>query len=231
MKNAKILLYSVLAVGLLFTQVHAEDIATFSITSDQTSYKVGDSIPITLAVNAGAYSSNLNVIDMTIKFDTAKVEVSSTTAPFTPGAIYSSAPIQSVEGDAVNVVAMVNAGSPAANRSGTIGTINFKAKAEGNAVFTYSDIKAAAGKAGEALTDDYITTTASSLSVTIGAVSTNNTTADTSSSGSSAASVRTATPAKTVKAATTGPEHVVLIVLISGLAIMLFSRLYRKARA
>lgn len=227
MNKAKILLFSVLIASVCFLPAKAEDVATFSITSDKTSYQVGDAIPITLAVNAGAYSSNLNVIEMTLKFDANKVEVSNTSTPFTPGAIYSSAPIQSVSGDTINVVAMVNAGSPASNRSGTIGTISFKAKAEGTAVFTYSDIKAAAGTAGETLTDDYITTTASSLSVTIGAVSTT----DTSSSSTGATSVRTATPAKTVKAATTGPEHVLLVVFASGLAILLFSRFYRKARA
>ncbi|PIT97081.1 hypothetical protein COT77_03395 [Candidatus Berkelbacteria bacterium CG10_big_fil_rev_8_21_14_0_10_41_12] len=198
----------------------ADDVAVFSVTSDKTSYNVGDQVTVSLAVDAGPFSSTLNVIDFTLSFDSSKLGVANSSSPFTPGSIFSGAPIQAVEGSTVHAVVNVNPDSPPANRSGTIGTINFTATTEGDATFTYSDIKAA----GSQNLDDYISTTASSLTIAIGSV-----TAQETSTSVAATSTRTSTPAKAARSASTGPEEAIIIAILAALGIMLVIRLSRKA--
>lgn len=221
----KKLLYAILAVTFVFFPFcsKAANEAVFTITSPKTNYSVGDDIQISLNVDAGPYVSTLSVIDFDLKIsDTSVVELKDSNQPFVPGNIFSTAGIQGVSGSVVNAVTYINPTNKPSSRSGTIGTINFKALKEGSVTFSYDRIEAAE----ESKEDDYVTTSASSLTVTIG--STTGTTSSSSlvAAGSSGASSRYVTPTPTVKAAktsasntSTGPEAVFVVAALGGIAL------------
>jgi len=214
-KMKKILLF-VLAIVFLSYPVasSAASEAIFTITSAETNYSVGDDIQINLNVDAGSYATTLSVIDFDLKIsDLAVAEPKDKAEPFVPGNIYSTAGIQGINENIVNVVTYINPTNKPANRSGSIGTINFKALKEGSVTFSYDRIEAAE----ESKEDDYVTTSASSLTVTIGS------TVSAATTDSGTTGYYTYTPTPTVRAATTtatdtstGPEAVFLVAGIGG---------------
>lgn len=191
----------------------ASDEAVFTVTSTKTNYAVGDDIQVTLNVDAGPYASTLSVIDFDLKVsDTSIIEVEDSSAPFVPGSIYSTAGIQGVDGDIINAVTYINASDKPTNRSGTIGTINFKALKEGTVTLSYDRIEAAE----EGDEDNYVSTSASSLTITIGST----VSAYSSTSKTSTPTVRAVTT--TATDTSTGPEEVFLFSAAGGIAIFVF---------
>lgn len=220
----KVLLF-VLAIAFMSLPVSSKAAteAVFTITSSKTNYCVGDDLQINLNVDAGSYATTLSVIDFDLKIsDLSVVELKDEAEPFVPGNIYSTAGIQGFEGSVVNAVTYINPTNKPANRSGSIGTINFKALKEGSVTFSYDRIEAAE----ESKEDDYVTTSASSLTVTVGGSSACGSTVSTSSSSTGTSGYYTYTPTPTVRAATTtatntstGPEAVFMVAGVGGLAI------------
>lgn len=229
----KKVLFSLMAsTCLLFPfQSQAASEAIFTITSAKTNYSVGEDIQINLNVDAGSYATTLSVIDFDLKIsDLSVVELRDRTQPFVPGNIYSTAGIQSFEGDIVNAVTYISPTNKPANRSGSIGTINFKALKEGRVTFSYDRIEAAE----ESKEDDYVTTSASSYTITVGS------TVGSSSTGSSSSSAGyySYTPTPTVKAATTtatdtttGPEAVLLVAGAGGFSLFILRKLLARKGA
>lgn len=223
-----ILILSTLFVLLPYNSKAATE-AVFTITSAKTNYAVGENIQISLNVDAGSYATTLSVIDFDLKTsDLSVVELQDQEEPFVPGEIFSTAGIQSVEDDLVNAVVYVSPTNPPVNRSGVIGTINLRALKEGTVTFSYDRIEAAE----ESKEDDYVTTSASSLTITIGSsVSSKSSTTSTGTSSSSYSNYSaTPTPsslASTADSATTGPEAVAVIALTSGFVLHLISRKYK----
>ncbi|OQA52136.1 MAG: hypothetical protein BWY43_00622 [candidate division WS2 bacterium ADurb.Bin280] len=205
--------------------------AVFTITSAKTNYAVGENIQISLNVDAGSYVTTLSVIDFDLKTsDLTVVELQDQEEPFVPGEIFSTAGIQSVEDDLINAVVYVSPTNPPSSRSGVVGTINFRALKEGTVTFSYDRIEAAE----ESKEDDYVTTSASSLTITVGSSVSSKTSASTSSTGSTTSSYssynKTPTPsslATTADSATTGPELAAGIALASGFALHLIRKRYK----
>lgn len=207
---------SSLALIALPLQSQAADEAAFSITSNKTNYSVGDDIQVTLGVDAGDYATTLSVLDFDLKVsDTSIIEVVDSTTPFVPGDIYSTAGIQAVDGDIINVVTYINASDKPTNRSGTIGTINFKALKNGTVTLSYDRIEAAE----EGDEDSYVSTSASSLTITIGS------TVSTYSTSTKTKTPTTVTASTTATDTSTGPEAVFLVSLAGGAILFAVYRL------
>lgn len=207
----------------------AADEAVFSATSDKTSYSVGDDVKISLNVNAGPYASTLSVIDFKLKISEPTVVAPVGASPLTPGTIFTNTVTQSYANGVLSAVLFIDPNNKPANRSGVIGTITMKAQKAGSAVISYDSIKATE----ENNEMEYITTSASSLTVTVGGGVAAQTTADTSSSSSSSstsaattASTRTATPQPA--RATTGPAETVAFSVIAGILLLISIRLFKK---
>lgn len=233
MRKIILLLLSICVLVLPLNTMAANE-AVFTITSQKTNYSVGENIQISLNVDAGAYATTLSVIDFDLKIsDTAVAELEDQADPLVPGDIFSTAGIQSVEGDIINAVVYVSPTEPPASRSGVIGTINFRALKEGAVTFSYDRIEAAE----ESTEDDYVTTSASSLTVTIGSSSSVKSSSSSSVAGTTSYSYSTPTPTvksatTTASTATTGPEMVLILSGSTGLAIYFlkkrFNRIARK---
>lgn len=198
----------------------AADSATFSVAADKTSYGVGETIPVILSVDAGNYVSTLSTISITLKIsDTSVVEPDNKTAPFTAGLVYSNVFNQSTSGDLVSAVFYINPDSKPTSRSGEIATVNLKALKAGTATISYDLIKATE----ENTENDYITTSATSLVLTVAGSASVSTSSD---SGETA--YETVTPTAEIEAAenaTTGPELVFVFALLGGLAILILYKL------
>lgn len=213
------------AVLVLPAVVFGADEATFSATSSKTQYSVGDEIIVSFSVDAGTYATTLNVIDFDIAIDdTSVIEPANISSPFTAGSIYSGIGMQSYANGLINVVAYVNPESKPASRSGLIGTVAFTALKEGRATISYDRIEAAE----ENNETEFVNTSASSLTIEIGSGGTS--TADTSSdvstsSGTSGYSTRT--PA-TSTSASTGPEHILMAVVLAGFVAFLVISWYKS---
>lgn len=199
--------------------------AVFSATSDKASYAVGDDIKISLNVDAGPYASTLSVIDFKVKISDPTVIAPVGTSPLTLGSIYTNTVTQSYSNGIVSAAVFIDPNNKPASRSGVIATMTFKAQKAGQAVISYDSIQAT--EQGNEL--EYITTSASSLTVIVGAVvtaQTTETTASASSESSAASSARTATPQP--GKATTGPKEALLLSLTAGIVLFLGIRLFRK---
>jgi hypothetical protein len=215
---------SVVGVVLLAMPVYAADEVKFSASAPKTTYAVGDEIPVSFSVDAGSFSSTLQVIDMEIKVsNTALVEPTNATSPYSPGSIFTAVPIQSYTNGILHVVTHVNPESLPPTRTGVLGTATFKALAEGQVTFSYDSVKAA-----EAKTEmDYVSASSSSLVVNIG-TSVSAATTSAGSAGSSASSATRAT--KAANSASTGPEDIILVVGIGALAIFLIYLINKKMK-
>ncbi|MCX6809341.1 MAG: cohesin domain-containing protein [Candidatus Berkelbacteria bacterium] len=203
----------------------AADEAVFSATSSQTSYNVGDEIPVSFSVAAGPYDATLNVIDFDIKIsDTSVIEPKDTTSPFVAGTIFTSIALQSYTNGIINAVFHPNPSSMPASRSGVIGTVTFKALKTGTATISFDRIEAAEAKSET----QFITTSASSLVVNIGEVTTT-----TNESTVEATETPTPTPVNVSKAASsaaTGPEDILLIVGVGGIVAYLAYRIIKSIK-
>jgi hypothetical protein len=219
-----------LVLFLLPQPSKAADEASFSATTDRTSYAVGDDVTVSFSVDAGTYASTLSVIDANIKIsDTSVIEPKDKTTPFVAGTIFSSIPIQSYQNGVINIVAMINPDNKPSSRSGVIGTVAFKALKAGQATISYDRIEAAQ----EGSETDLINTSASSLVVTVGG-GTSAVASSTATTGAGAVSVgtvsktATATGAtKAAAAATTGPADTLPAIILGGMIIFLIYNLLK----
>jgi len=216
----------ILPVGVL-----GADEATFSATSSKTQYSVGDEITVSFSVDAGAYATTLNVIDIDIAIDdTSVIEPANTSSPFTAGSIYSGIGLQSYSNGLINVVTYVNPENKPASRSGLIGTVAFTALKEGRATISYARIEAAE----ENNETEFVNTSASSLTIEIGSGGTSASTSETSSAASVSGGTAgytsgyTATAPTTSTSASTGPEHIVIAVVLAGLVAFLACSWYKS---
>ena len=215
-----ILLTLVISLLCLALPVKAADEAVFSATSDQTSYDVGDDVRVSLNVDAGPYSSTLSVIDFKVKISDPSVVAPVGSSPLTLGSIYTNTVTQSYSDGIVSAAVFIDPNNKPANRSGVIATMTLKAQKEGQAIISYPSIQATE----EDNELDFISTSASSLTVIVGpAVSAE---ATKTSSSSSAAVAHTATPQP--GRASTGPKETLLFSLMAGTVIFLVIRWYRK---
>ena len=219
-------------VSFLMPQAsQAADEATFSATTDKTSYAVGDDITVSFSVDAGVYASTLSVIDADIKIsDPSVIQPKDTTTPFVAGSIFSSVPIQSYQNGVINIVAMINPDNKPANRSGVIGTVAFKALKTGQATISYDRIEATQEKSET----DFINTSASSLVVMVGsgtsALTSSTATTSTGVGTTSAGAVSGATTTSVTKAATaatTGPADALPAIILGGIVIFLIYNLLK----
>lgn len=220
-------------VGFLIPQTsRAADEASFSATTERTSYAVGDDVTVSFSVDAGTYTPTLSVIDSDIKIsDTSVIEPKDKTTPFVAGTIFSSIPIQSYQNGVINIVAMINPDNKPATRSGVIGTVVFKALKTGQATISYDRIEATQEKSET----DFINTSASSLVVTVGAGVAGSTNS-TATTGTGAAAVSAGTVSKTATstgvtkaatAATTGPADALPAIILGGIVIFLIYNLLK----
>lgn len=223
----KIIVLCLLVSSFCFiSSAKAASEAVFSATSDKTSYAVGDDVKISLNVDAGPYASTLSVIDFKIKISDPTVIAPVGSSPLTLGSIYTNTVTQSYSNGIVSAAVFIDPNNKPANRSGVIATMTFKAQKAGQAVISYDSIQATE----ENNELEYITTSASSLTVIVGAAVNAQTTATTASSSSSssgtASSVRTATanPSNAV----TGPKETLIFSLIAGILLFLGIRLFKK---
>ncbi len=227
----KIIVLSILLVSMMLTgrAQAAGDTAVFSATSDKTSYQVGDTVKVTLSVDAGSYATTLSVIDFKVKISDATVIEPASSNPLTLGSIYTNTVTQSYSNGIVSAVVFVDPSNKPAQRSGVVGTLTFRAAKAGSAVISYDSIKAT--EEGNEL--GYITTTASSLTVNVGTSVTaqNTSTADSSGSSSTGSSVSTRTATPQPGNATTGPEDVILVAVGAGILILIGIRLAKKLSA
>jgi len=217
-----------LVLFLLPQPSKAADEATFSATSDKTSYAVGDEITVSFSVDAGTYASTLSVIDADIKIsDTSVIEPKDKNTPFVAGNIFSSIPIQSYQNGIINIVAMINPDNKPSSRSGVIGTVVFKALKPGQATISYDRIEAAQ----EGNENDFINTSASSLVVTVGGgtstVSNSSTTVGSTTYTKAVSTATTTGATKAAAAATTGPEDTLLAITLGGMIIFLIYNLLK----
>lgn len=224
-----------------YSPVKAANEAMFSFSSDKTEYKVGEEGTITCSVDAGPYSSTLNVVDMDINIsDTSVIEVKNSSSPFVSGSIFSVIGMQSLSGSTVNVVTYINPSSKPASRSGVIGTMQIKALKSGQATLKYDRIEAAE----EGKENEWASTAASSLIINVSADSSSGTTATPVPSGVittqdsvsdastvSVASTRTATASarSAATSATTGPESLIYIIIIGTLGLFLGYKVLSKS--
>ena len=196
----------------------ADSLATFSVTSGKTQYKVGEEFTVSFSVDAGSYSSTLSAIDFTIKLsDTSVIEPTNKSNPYVAGNIFSQIALQSFSGNLINVVTYINPASKPANRSGQLGTIAFRALKAGNVTISYDKIEAV--EEGEE--SNFASTRAASLALAVAAEDTAAAvTADTSGdtaevTATTRTTAATTTKAKTVAAsATTGPAAVAVVLII-----------------
>jgi len=215
MKKLYLFITSVLAILTLSTPVLAADQATFSAESAKSSYVVGDTINVDLKVDAGAFASTLSVIDMTVKIsDTTVAEPANSSAPFTLGSIYTSIVSQSYNAGTLKAAVFVDPNNKPANRSGVIGTLVLKGLKAGSVTISYDGIQAT--QENDEL--NFVTTSASSLTLNVTGGVAAQTTAVASSTGSS---VRAATTVST------GPEEALLVALIGGILFFFLYRLYK----
>lgn len=221
-------LFTLVAMLILPVSVFGADEATFSATSSKTQYSVGDEITVSFSVDAGAYATTLNVIEFDIAIDdTSVVEPANISSPFTAGSVYSSVGLQSYSDGLINVVSFVNPESKPASRSGLIGTVTFTALKEGRATISYDRIEAAE----ENNVTDFVDTSASSLTIEVGSgetsVSTSGSSSAATTTGTSGYSASTSTPTASTSAST-GPEHVVLAVVLAGFIAFLVMSWYKS---
>lgn len=218
-----------LLVLFLPLNVLGADEAVFSVTSTKTQYAVGDDITVSFSVDAGPYASSLNVIDMDIAIDdTSVIEPSNASSPFTAGSIYSSIAMQSYSAGLMHAMVYINPENKPSSRSGLIGTMTFKGLKEGRATISYERIEAAE----ENNITEFIDTSAGSLTIEIssggsGSSDSSDSTSDsdnestysassTSGTGTGAYSTKSTTPTSTTSAST-GPEHIVLAVILAAM--------------
>jgi len=214
----------------------AADEAVFSATSDKSSYVVGDDITISLNVDAGPYSTTLTVIDFKVKVSDPSVVEPVGSSPLTLGSIYTNTVTQSYSNGVMSAVVFIDPNNKPANRSGVIGTIAMKAKKAGQAVISYDSIQAT----DENDQLEYITTSASSLTVNVtsgsGAQTTTTATSGSSTSGTSSSSTSSGTAAKTKTAtaqpskATTGPKEALIFSIITATLLLVAIKYSRKLK-
>src|ERR1035441_7463070 len=103
MKRGLIITSLLFVLSMLFAYpAKADSGATFSVSSDRSSYNVGDTVQVSFSVDAGTYSSTLSVIDMTIQLSDAMVMTpADTTTPFVAGTIYSQVNLQEINGSTI----------------------------------------------------------------------------------------------------------------------------------
>lgn len=221
----KILLVVVLVATLGFTgAAKAEgDTVVFSATSDKSNYQVGDDVVISLNVDAGPYASTLSVIDFKVAIsDTSVVEPGSNT-PLTLGSIFTNTVTQSYADGVISGVVFIDPNNKPSQRSGVVGTLTLKALKAGESVISYDSIQATE----ENNELGYVTTTASSLTVTVEGVEAA-TTQTTSESSSTSASTATKTATPKPGSATTGPAEVIFVAILSGIVILFGLKLTKK---
>jgi hypothetical protein len=222
----KIIALSLILGSFLFAiPAQAANDVVFSATCDKTSYSVGEDVKVTLNVNAGAYASTLNVIDFKLKVSDPTVIQPVGTSPLTAGSIFSSIAMQSYSNGILSAVVFVNPDNKPTNRSGVIGTLTLKAQKNGQSVISYDSIKAA--EENQEL--DYVSTTASSLTVTVGGgviAQTTQTTSASSGTGTTTAATRTVTPQP--GRATTGPKETLIFSLIAGTVLLVSLKFTKK---
>lgn len=221
-----------LALSVLFLPFSAlgADEAVFSVTSTKTQYAVGDEITVSFSVDAGPYASSLNVIDMDIAIDdTSVIEPSNVSSPFTAGSVYPSIAMQSYSSGLMHAMVYINPENKPSSRSGLIGTMTFKGLKEGRATISYDRIEAAE----ENNITEFINTSASSLTIEIssgsGTSDDSSTSSDSSTYGTTSTGSGTSTGTYTTKSTTptsttsasTGPEHIALAVILSGMVFYL----------
>jgi len=202
-------------IVLAFTQpAKAENDATFSFSTDQTTFQDGSDIVVKINVDAGTYASTLNTIDFTVTIsDTTVLEPANLTVPYSAGLIFTKYGVNDYSNGSVHVVAYVDPDNKPASRSGVVGTIAFKALKSGSATLSFGDISAA--EEGSEL--GFISTVASTLTMDIDAGET------------------VAVPSPTVKGSTvgstkTGPEEVLVIAFIGAIALFSFYKYSQRGR-
>lgn len=215
-----------LSFSVFIGTASAANDATFSASSEKTTYTVGDDIKVNLSVDAGTFDTTLSVIDMKVKIsDPAVAEVTNTAEPLTLGSIYTSKVTMSYASGVMSAAVFVDPNNKPAKRSGVIGTINMKALKEGQTTISYDTIQAT--QENDEL--NFITTAASSL--TINVVPAQVVPATTTNNQPSTPQVTTTRAA--VAAATTvstGPEEMLLFALLGGSLIFIVFKILKSAK-
>lgn len=236
-KRLSAYLFVVLCYGLLFglfaQSAFAADAAMFSLTATQTSFGVGDTVQVSLSVDAGPYATTLSTIDLDLKMSEAGIlEAKDTTAPFKPGTIYSTVFNQSVKDNMISGVFYINPDSKPASRSGLVATIDFKAIKEGAVTLSYDKVAATE----ESKENEYATTSASSLVLNVTSSSASSSSASTSSDSTDTIySLISPTASDTVTSSevssvSSGPEMIILVSLLVGGSIFLAYKLLNKSK-
>lgn len=218
MKKLYLFITSILAILTFAAPALAADQATFSAESAKTTYVVGDTISVDLKVDAGAFASTLSVVDMTVKIsDPTVVEPANASAPFTLGSIFTSIVSQSYAAGTLKAAVFVDPNNKPTDRSGVIGTLVLKGLKAGSVTISYDGVQATQEK--DEL--NFVTTSASSLTLNI----TSGVVAQTVSTAAASTSTKAAVKAATT--VSTGPEEALLVALVGGMVFFLFYKLFK----
>lgn len=127
-------------LGLKFLMTPLPKVATLEqvsggkivLISDKTSYAVGETIPVTIRVSTGGFTTDGT--DLILNFDPQLLEVESNSV-FKKGSVYAEYPVVSVDSRAgsVRISGITSVGSSGFNGTGEFATLTFKAKATGKA--------------------------------------------------------------------------------------------------
>lgn len=189
--------------------------ASFSFSTDQTTFSDGADIIVKINVDAGPYSSTLNTIDFTVTIsDTTVLAPSNTTTPYSAGLIFTKYGVNEYANGQVHVVAYIDPDNKPTTRSGVVGTIAFKALQSGSATLSFSDISAAE----EDSELGFISTVSSTLTL------------DVNTGQATSATSSPTVKGETVGSTKTGPEDVVLIAFLGAIALFSFYKYSRRGR-
>lgn len=110
-------------------QLYLNKGARITLLSTKPDFKVGEKIPISIQVSTGGYATSGT--DLVFHFDPKVLEASPTS--FIRGKIYSDYPQINIDSRAgvVRISGVVSSAKQTFNGNGTLGVINFKAKAAG----------------------------------------------------------------------------------------------------
>ncbi len=189
--------------------------ASFSFSTDQTTFSDGSDIVVKINVDAGAYDATLNTIDFTVTIsDTTILEPSNTTTPYSAGLIFTKYGVNEYSNGQIHVVAYIDPDNKPTSRSGVVGTIAFKALKTGSATLSFGDISAA--EEGSEL--GFISTVSSTLTLDV-------------NTGETVAAVPSpAVKGETVGSTKTGPEDILLIAILGAIALFSFYKYSQRGR-
>jgi hypothetical protein len=234
MKKILALFVFALTLALYPFNSSAADSAMFSLTSPKTSFQVGDTVQVSLSVDAGPYATTLSTIDLDLKLSESGIlEPEDATSPYKPGTIYPSVFNQKVADNIISGVFYINPDSKPASRSGLIATIDFKAIKAGSVTLSYDKVTATQ----EGSETDYATTSASSLVLNVSSASASATSSSTTDSISTVYSLISptasvaATETSDTSTVSSGPEGIILISVALGVLLFIVCKALTKMRS